>query len=95
MVYIEPGLPCTACLWGAVTPSEVRTSGRSQDTHNVTFTLCRLQFETTLKKALELADSIDKNGPDRATDMQVQNTSSHALLWRLMRLPDSQPHVQY
>ena len=42
---------------------------------------CRLQFETTLKKALELADSIDKNGPDRATDMQVQNTFSHALLW--------------
>ena len=35
---------------------------------------CRLQFDTTLKQALALADTIDKNGPDRPTDMQVQHT---------------------
>ena len=34
---------------------------------------CRLQFDTTLKRALALADTIDKNGPDRPTDMQVQH----------------------
>ena len=39
---------------------------------------CRLQFETTLKKAIEFADSIDKNGPDRATDMQARH-SPHGL----------------
>ncbi|CAL5224171.1 g6811 [Coccomyxa viridis] len=30
----------------------------------------KLQFDTTLKKAVELAESIDKNGPDTPTDMQ-------------------------
>lgn len=33
---------------------------------------CRLQFDTTLKKAVELAESIDKNGPDTPTDMQAR-----------------------
>ena len=37
--------------------------------------VCRLQFDTTLKRALALADDIDKKGPDRATDMQVQLTA--------------------
>ena len=33
---------------------------------------CRLQFDTTLKKAVEFAESIDKNGPDTPTDMQAR-----------------------
>ena len=33
--------------------------------------LCRAQFSTALRRAVDLAAKIDKDGPDRATDMQV------------------------
>ena len=48
---------------------------------------CRLQFDTTLKKAVEFAESIDKNGPDTPTDMQARFLLS--LLYLLHSTPSS------
>jgi hypothetical protein len=50
--------------------------------------VCRAQFSVALRRAIDLAAKIDKDGPDRPTDMQVLTTTKDSLLLLMPLCPE-------